>query len=221
MIQEYELALSQQIANSIKTEILAGKYPPGVRVRQEDIAEQFGASRSPVREALRILEAEGLVNLVAHTGAWISDLSLQECEEMYQIRERIEPLMIRLSIPTISDSAITELSQLTSAMEKTNDVEEFLILDRQFHLLTYSGAHTVLVGDMVNRLWNTTQHYRRAYSQLLAFESFKPAHVEHFLLLEAIKKRDSDDAERVLFGHIRRTRLELAKHPEVFKRVAE
>ncbi len=221
MIQENELALSQQIANSIKTEILAGKYPPGVRVRQEDIAEQFGASRSPVREALRILEAEGLVNLVAHTGAWISDLSLQECEEMYQIRERIEPLMIRLSIPTISDSAITELSQLTSAMEKTNDVEEFLILDRQFHLLTYSGAHTVLVGDMVNRLWNTTQHYRRAYSQLLAFESFKPAHVEHFLLLEAIKKRDSDDAERVLFGHIRRTRLELAKHPEVFKRVAE
>lgn len=221
MIQENELALSQQIANSIKTEILAGKYPPGVRVRQEDIAEQFGASRSPVREALRILEAEGLVNLVAHTGAWISDLSLQECEEMYQIRERIEPLMIRLSIPSISDSALIELTQLTSAMEKTNDVEEFLILDRQFHLLTYSGAHTVLVGDMVNRLWNTTQHYRRAYSQLLAAESFKPAHVEHFLLLEAIKKRDSDDAERVLFGHIRRTRLELAKHPEVFKRVAE
>ena len=221
MIQENELALSQQIANSIKTEILAGKYPPGVRVRQEDIAEQFGASRSPVREALRILEAEGLVNLVAHTGAWISDLSLEECEEMYQIRERIEPLMIRLSIPTISDSALIELTQLTFAMEKTNDVEEFLILDRQFHLLTYSGAHTVLVGDMVNRLWNTTQHYRRAYSQLLAAESFKPAHVEHFLLLEAIKKRDSDDAERVLFGHIRRTRLELAKHPEVFKRVAE
>jgi len=221
VIQENELALSQQIANSIKTEILAGKYPPGVRVRQEDIAEQFGASRSPVREALRILEAEGLVNLVAHTGAWISDLSLEECEEMYQIRERIEPLMIRLSIPTISDSALIELTQLTFAMEKTNDVEEFLILDRQFHLLTYSGAHTVLVGDMVNRLWNTTQHYRRAYSQLLAAESFKPAHVEHFLLLEAIKKRDSDDAERVLFGHIRRTRLELAKHPEVFKRVAE
>lgn len=221
MIQENELALSQQIANSIKTEILAGKYPPGVRIRQEDIAEQFGASRSPVREALRILEAEGLVNLVAHTGAWICDLSLQECEEMYQIRERIEPLMIRLSIPTISDSATTELTRLTSAMEKIEDVEEFLILDREFHLLTYSGAQTVLVGDMVNRLWNTTQHYRRAYSQLLAAESFKPAHVEHFLLLEAIKNRDSDDAERVLFGHIRRTRLELAKHPEVFKRVAE
>ena len=221
MSLDTELALSQQIANSIKNEILAGKYPPGVRIRQEDIAEQFGASRSPVREALRILEAEGLVNLVAHTGAWISDLSLQECEEMYQIRERIEPLMVRLSIPGIDDDTVAELTRLTTAMEKTKDVEEFLALDREFHLLTYSGAATVLVGDMVNRLWNTTQHYRRAYSNLLAAESFKPAHVEHFLLLEAIKKRDADDAERVLFGHIRRTRLELAKHPDVFKRGAE
>jgi DNA-binding GntR family transcriptional regulator len=140
---------------------------------------------------------------------------------MYQIRERIEPLMIRLSIPTLSEDAIAELARLSAAMEKTSEVEEFLKLDREFHLLTYSGAHTVLVGDMVNRLWNTTQHYRRAYSNLLAAESFKPAHVEHFLLLEAIKKRDADDAERVLFGHIRRTRLELAKHPDVFTREAE
>ena len=119
---ENDLALSQQIANSLKEEILSGKFPPGVRIRQEDIAEQFGASRSPVREALRILEAEGLINLVAHTGAWISHLSLAECEEMYQIRERIEPLLLRLSIPAMTDSLVAELSDLVSKMEATNDV---------------------------------------------------------------------------------------------------
>ena len=214
---ENDLARSQQIANSLKEEILSGKFPPGVRIRQEDIAEQFGASRSPVREALRILEAEGLINLVAHTGAWISHLSLAECEEMYQIRERVEPLLLRLSIPAMTDSVIAELSDLVNQMEATNDVETFLKLDRQFHLLSYSKAETVLVGDMVNRLWNTTQHYRRAYSRLLAASSFKPAHYEHHLLLAAIIRRDSDDAERILFGHIRRTRLELAQHPDVFK----
>jgi DNA-binding GntR family transcriptional regulator len=218
---ENDLALSQQIANSVREEILAGKYAPGVRIRQEDIAEQFGASRSPVREALRILEAEGLVNLVAHTGAWIADLSLQECEEMYQLRERIEPLMIRLSIPELDSQTITRLTELTVAMEKNKDVETFLKLDREFHLLTYSGAQTLLVGDMVNRLWNTTQHYRRAYSQLLAASSFKPAHMEHFLLLEAIKKGNCDDAERILYGHIRRTRLELSEHSDLFTREAE
>ncbi len=214
---ENDLARSQQIANSLKEEILSGKFPPGVRIRQEDIAEQFGASRSPVREALRILEAEGLINLVAHTGAWISHLSLAECEEMYQIRERVEPLLLRLSIPAMTDSVIAELSDLVNQMEATNDVETFLKLDRRFHLLSYSKAETVLVGDMVNRLWNTTQHYRRAYSRLLAASSFKPAHYEHHLLLSAIIRRDSDDAERILLGHIRRTRLELAQHPDVFK----
>ena len=183
---ENDLARSQQIANSLKEEILSGKFPPGVRIRQEDIAEQFGASRSPVREALRILEAEGLINLVAHTGAWISHLSLAECEEMYQIRERVEPLLLRLSIPAMTDSVIAELSDLVNQMEATNDVETFLKLDRRFHLLSYSKAETVLVGDMVNRLWNTTQHYRRAYSRLLAASSFKPAHYEHHLLLSAI-----------------------------------
>lgn len=213
---ETDLALSQQIANSLKEDILFGKYPPGVRIRQEDIAEQFGASRSPVREALRILEAEGLINLIAHTGAWISHLSLSECEEMYQLRERIEPLLLRLSISHITDSLIAELQDLVLQMEATTDVETFLRLDRQFHLLSYSKAETVLVGEMVNRLWNTTQHYRRAYSQMMASTSFKPAHYEHHLLLASIIKGDVDDAERILFGHIRRTRLELAQHPDVF-----
>ena len=213
---ETDLALSQQIANSLKEEILSGKYPPGVRIRQEDIAEQFGASRSPVREALRILEADGLINLVAHTGAWISHLSLSECEEMYQLRERIEPLLLRLSIPHMTESIIAELQDFVLQMEATTDVETFLKLDRKFHLLSYSKAETVLVGEMVNRLWNTTQHYRRAYSQMMASTSFKPAHYEHHLLLASIKKRDVDDAERILFGHIRRTRLELAQYPDVF-----
>ena len=211
-----ELALSQQIANSLKKEILSGKFPPGVRIRQEDIALQFGASRSPVREALRILEAEGLINLIAHTGAWISHLSLAECEEMYQLRERVEPLLLRLSIPNITSALIAQLQDLVIQMEATRDVELFLKLDREFHLLSYSKAETVLVGEMVNRLWNTTQHYRRAYSQMRAATSFKPAHYEHHLLLESIIKHDIDDAERILFGHIRRTRLELAQHPDVF-----
>jgi DNA-binding GntR family transcriptional regulator len=211
-----ELALSQQIANSLKEEILSGKFPPGVRIRQEDIALQFGASRSPVREALRILEAEGLINLIAHTGAWISHLSLAECEEMYQLRERVEPLLLRLSIPNITSALMAQLQDLVVQMEATSDVELFLKLDREFHLLSYSKAETFLVGEMVNRLWNTTQHYRRAYSQMLVASSFKPAHYEHHLLLAAIEKGDADDAERVLFGHIRRTRLELALKPEVF-----
>jgi DNA-binding GntR family transcriptional regulator len=213
---ESELATSHRIASLLKEDILAGKYPPGVRLRQEDIAEQFGASRSPVREALRMLEADGLVNLVAHTGAWITQLSLAECEEMYQIRERIEPLLLRLSIPHLTKAKLDQLADLASQMEKNKEVEVFLKLDREFHLLSYAGAETVLLGEMVQRLWNTTQHYRRAYTRLLASDGFRPAHYEHHLLLSAILKNDVEDAERVLYGHIRRTRHELSQHPNVF-----
>lgn len=213
---ESEPATSHRIAASLREDILAGKYPPGVRIRQEDIAEQFGASRSPVREALRMLDADGLINLVAHTGAWISELSLAECEEMYQIRERIEPLLLKLSIPHLENSQLDHLADLAKQMEKNKQVEVFLKLDREFHLLSYSGAETSLLEEMVQRLWNTTQHYRRAYTRLLASDGFKPAHYEHHLLLTAIVKHDVDDAERILFGHIRRTRLELAQHPNVF-----
>lgn len=213
---ESDLATSHRIAAALKEEILVGKYPPGTRIRQEDIAEQFGASRSPVREALRMLHADGLINLVAHTGAWIAELSLAECEEMYQIRERIEPLLLRLSIPGLTEEQIEKLEEISARMEKNKDIETFLKLDREFHLLTYAGADTALLDEMVQRLWNTTQHYRRAYTKLLAGNGFKPAHYEHHLMLSAIKKRDLDDAERVLYGHIRRTRLELGQHPDVF-----
>lgn len=218
---ESELATSHRIAAVLKEDILAGKFPPGTRLRQEDVALQFGASRSPVRDALRMLESDGLVKLVAHTGAWIAELSLAECEEMYQIRERIEPLLIRLSIPHLTAQQIEHLQDLALKMEKNNDTEIFLKLDREFHLLTYVGAETSLLGEMVQRLWNTTQHYRRAYTKLLVEDGFKPAHYEHELLLSAIRKSDVEDAERILYGHIRRTRLELALHPKVFDTKSE
>jgi DNA-binding GntR family transcriptional regulator len=213
---ESDQATSHRIAATLKEDILSGKYPPGIRIRQEDIAEQFGASRSPVREALRMLDADGLINLIANTGAWIAQLSLAECEEMYQIRERIEPLLLRLSLPHLTETNKQKLSQLALNMEISIDTEVFLKLDREFHLLSYSGAETALLGEMVQRLWNTTEHYRRAYTKLLVGDGFKPAHYEHRLLLLAIANEDADDAERILFGHIRRTRLELSHHPDVF-----
>ena len=213
---EGDLATSHRIAASLREEILSGKFAPGTRILQEDIAEQFGASRSPVREALRMLDADGLVTLVANTGAWIAQLSLTECEEMYQIRERVEPLLLNSSMPNLTEESLDRLAILAHEMEANRDVENFLRLDREFHLLSYSGASTALLGDMVQRLWNTTQHYRRAYTRLLASNGFKTAHYEHHLLLAAITRGDTEDAERILYGHIRRTRLELAKHPEVF-----
>ena len=210
-------AAGARIAGELRDAILRGEHGPGTRIRQEDLAGRHGASRLPVREALRMLEAEGLVTLVANTGAWVSTVSLAECEEMYQIRERIEPLLLRYNVPLLDEAAIDQLQLLADAMERSSDVEQFLRLDREFHLSCYGADDTAVLGEMVLRLWNRTQHYRRAFTRMFRSEGDRSVHHEHQLLVSAIRRGDLDEAERVLAGHIRRTRLELARHPEVFE----
>lgn len=204
------------IAQQLTEAILGGEYPPGARIRQEDVAARFGASRVPVREALRILESEGLVTIVANSGARVTRLNLDECVEIYQIRERLEPLLLRLSIATLREPAISQLAELADRMASSTSTEAFLKLDREFHLLSYSGADTVQLGDLVKRMWNTTHHYRRAYTRLLDIDSNRIIHDEHHMIVLAIREQDSEAAEQVLSGHIRRTRLHLARHPEIF-----
>jgi DNA-binding GntR family transcriptional regulator len=208
-------AAGHRVADAMRTAILDGEYSPGDRIRQEHLAERFGASRVPVREALRTLEAEGLVTLVANTGAWVSRISLAECEEMYQIRERIEPLLLRFNVPLLPDDEIARLDRLAFAMESA-EVEEFLALDRDFHLSCYALAETSVLGDLARQLWNRTQHYRRAFTRVFYAEGDRSAHHDHHLIVGALRRRDADEAERVLAGHIRRTRLELERHPDVF-----
>ncbi|CAA0129226.1 HTH-type transcriptional regulator McbR [Mycolicibacterium vanbaalenii] len=206
-----------RVADELRNAILRGAYPPGTRLRQEELASQYGASRVPVREALRKLESDGLVTTVANAGAWIARLSLDECVELYQVRERIEPLLLRYSLPHLLPEHIDRLATLAEEMRAVHDVERFLELDREFHLGSYAGAGTTFLGPTVERLWNTTQHYRRAFTQLLDEDSHRILHDEHHMLVAAIRDGDSDDAERVLLGHIRRTRRQLARHPEVFE----
>ena len=91
------------------------------------------------------------------------------------------------------------------------------MLDRELHRLTYSACQIDLLLSMVQRFWNTTQHYRRAYSTNTRHERQWVINAEHRLLIDAMKRRDSEDAERILGGHIRRTRHELEQHPELFE----
>lgn len=219
---------SHRIADSLRAAILDGSYRPGERIRQEDVAARSGASRIPVREALRMLSAEGLVTLVANSGAWVTRLTMAECAELYLIRERLEPLLLRTSMPRLGEAEIGRLGELTETMEAAGtDVDAFLRADREFHLSSYAGAASGETWQIIHRMWNTTQHYRREFTQRAARGGatgqggaagggLGVTHLEHRLLLDCVRRQDADDAERVLVTHIRRTRLELEKHPEIF-----
>ncbi len=207
---------SARVAAYLREAILGGDLKPGMRIRQEEVAERFGASRLPVREALRTLEAEGLAESEPHKGARVPRLSQHEVEVIYRMRERLEPLALVESLPQLDVADHERLEDVQRRIEENEDLERFLDLDREFHMLTYSGCSIDPLNQNVTRLWNSTQHYRRAYVALGGKSRMWVVNSEHRLILDAVVRRDALDAERFLTGHIRRTRIELSHHPEVF-----
>ncbi len=211
------LAASERAAAYLRTAILEGRIAPGQRLRQEEIAERLGASRLPVREALRMLELEGLTELVVNKGARVPALDTRELDIVYRMRERLEPLALTESMPHLTQGQRDELAAIQAQIEVNTDIAEFLRLDRAFHLLTYSECGFEQLLNSVTRLWNATQHYRRTFMTLAGPHRRWVVNAEHNLILDAIRRDDVVDAERYLSGHIRRTRIELSRslpHPE-------
>lgn len=207
---------SERIIDALRQAILSGQLKPGSRVRQEELAEQFGISRIPVREALRQLESEGLVILIPNSGAWISKLDRAECIEIYKIRERLEPLALLESCPALSSETLDMIEDLARRIEQDQSPEEFLRLDREFHLMSYEAAGMPQLMQMTHKFWNVTQHYRRAFTQSVGSSGMEIVFQEHRLICEALRRRDGEHAAMLLRGHIRRTRLQLERSEGIF-----
>lgn len=205
------VAASTRVANHLREAILDGTIRPGERILQGEVAERLGASRLPVREALRMLEIEGLTEIRVNKGAWVPTLDTHELDIVYRMRERLEPLALIESIPHLTPEQVEELAAIQAEIERNDDIGDFLRLDRQFHLLTYSGCNFDQLLTNVTRLWNATQHYRRKFMSLSGPSRRWVVNSEHNLILDAIRRHDPVDAERYLSGHIRRTRIELSR----------
>ncbi|AKS36322.1 GntR family transcriptional regulator [Mycolicibacterium goodii] len=216
---------SERVANFLRQAILAGDIQPGERIRQEDIAERFGTSRLPVREALRMLEIEGLTENLANKGARVPLLSAHQVDVVYRMRESLEPLALTESIPRLDSATVARLAEIQEEIEADAEsgghVQRFLDLDRQFHLGSYEACTIEPLASTVTRLWNTTQPYRRAFVELTGARRMWIVNAEHRLLLDAIERRDVEDAVNTLRGHIRRTRVELEGHPEIFRKTSQ
>lgn len=207
---------SQHIAGILRDEILAGELTPGTWLRQDELAERLGTSRIPVREALRILESDGLTESFPNRGSRVPVLSLEDVNTYYRMRERLEPLTLTESLPHLTDHHLAHLEHIQDEIENQSNVNRFLLLDRDFHMATYAGCPSDHLLAMTVRLWNSTQHYRRAFMVLTDPDRAAIVNAEHRLILDAVRRRDPEDGERYLTGHIRRTRVELTAHPELF-----
>lgn len=211
-------AASARIAAYLREAVLEGEFLPGDFIRQEDIARRLGASRLPVREALRILEAEGLTEHHANKGARVPLLSRHEVDVIYQLRERLEPLVLRESISGLTGDDLAEAHRILDRIEAGVEIADFMRLDRAFHFLTYRACAIEQLSNTVVRLWNTTQHHRRMFMQQSGSDRQWVVNSEHRLLLDALEDHDSYRAEQMLAAHIGRTRTALAAsdhHPDI------
>jgi DNA-binding GntR family transcriptional regulator len=210
---------SQRVADVVAERILTGQLKPGDRIKQDELASELNLSRIPVRDALRILETRGLVSLRANAGARVASLTVRDMELSYQIREMLEPMLLAESIPHLAGKDFAEMREIKARLERVTDAEDYMPLAKQFHWTAFSGHQAPLLAQIVERLWDTTHHYRRAYAVLALqnAELMEVMRAERDLLFGAILRREVDLAPRILAAHIRRTHIGLLEHAEVLQ----
>jgi DNA-binding GntR family transcriptional regulator len=205
---------SQRVADLLAERILAGQLKPGERLKQDELAAELNLSRIPVRDALRILETRGLVSLRANAGARVASLTVRDMEISYRIREQLEPMLLAESMPNLTDQDIEEMREAKARLERVADVDEYMPLSREFHWVSFRGHQAPLLAQIVERLWDTTHSYRRAYAELALkdAERMRIMCAARDLLFGAIVRREVDLAPRILSAHIRRTHLGLMEY---------
>jgi DNA-binding GntR family transcriptional regulator len=210
-------SLTDYIAGELREKIFRHELKPNEPIRQEKIALELGTSRLPVREALRRLESEGLVVIRPYSGARVAILDHVECEEIYKIRERLEPLAISESIPFLTTAQQDEVQRLADVLPALRgDGVAWLQGDRDFHLATYAGIRSPRLLTMIVGYWNTTQHFRRLLLSTFSDHDYDMVEAEHALIVDAVRTRDVRFAEDMLRIHIERSRIRLSERSALF-----
>ena len=189
--------------DAIRTGILHGNYAEGEPLRQDALADELGVSRIPIREALRQLETEGLVTFNPHRGAIVSSLSLEEIEEVFDLRATIEPDLLRRAMPHLTtarlDQADDVLDRYAVAL-RAGDVSKWGVLNWQFHASLYAPAGRPITMSIVQRLHQQSDRYLRM--QLALTHGETRANEEHRAIAAAARAHDTKRACQLLRNHI-------------------
>ena len=190
------------IEETLRAAILDGRIPCGTALRQQDLADLFGVSRMPVREALRQLEAQALLNVVAHKGAVVAPLISGDAVETYALRILLESEALRLSIPLLEKADFEQAARHIDDMETEHDYTEIGRLNRLFHMSLYSKTPNRRLLSLVEEGLNEEERFLRF--NLEAMGLGKLSQDDHRALLLAVEDRDIQRAVKMLENHLNR-----------------
>ncbi|HEX7197366.1 MAG TPA: GntR family transcriptional regulator [Candidatus Limnocylindria bacterium] len=191
------LSVKESALETIRWAILRGVLAPSTRLRQEDLAAILGTSRIPIREALRILEYEGLVESEAHRGSVVRALEASEIEEIYELRTVLECHAVRVLIPLLTDVDLADIERAYVDMADATDPDRHLILREQFYLRLYSVASRPRLVGQIARL-------RLEVARALRWRLIQHSPTHHQIFYEAIRDGDAERATAELASHYRK-----------------
>ena len=203
-------SLPEVIADDLRERILSGELAEGETIRQEALAEEYDVSRMPIREALKRLNAEGLVQWANNRGGSVTKHSLDEIGEIFDLRILIEVDLFRRAIPNMGPNDFARCNTLLQQMEASyddNDVAKWGILNYRYHQALYAASERSLTNELLERINLQSDRYVRMH--LSVMKQREPAKKEHQDLLRLAQEGKVEEACEVLTRHIRRTKEQL------------
>lgn len=212
-IENHLNSLRGKVFQQLENDILNGRYQTGESLIETRLSEELGVSRTPIREAIRQLELEGLVQSIPNKGAVVKGISAQDIEDIYTIRMMIEGLAARWAAEKITPEELGELKEAVEFEEfytVKNDTNHLMKFDSRFHEIIFKASKSKPLMHTLSTFHHYVQRARNA-----SFETpGRAAQVleEHRAILQAIMEKDADKAERLTTEHVRNARWNLLKN---------
>lgn len=205
--------LRDVVFENLRKAILEGRLKSGQRLMEVQLAEQLGVSRTPVREAIRKLELEGLVVMLPRKGAYVANISVKDLRDVLEIRASLEGLGASLAAERRTDEDINVLEEIEAEFEqavKTEDIDVLLKKDVEFHEFIFKAANNKKLEKMINSLWEQVQRFRTTYvsdpnSSISLID-------EHQNILNSIKEGNIINAKKYATEHIKKAEEFMLEH---------
>lgn len=210
---EDNYSLSSRVFHTIRENILSGKYATDEELREKSIGEELGVSRTPVREALRQLELEGLVTIIPNKGAYVVGISQKDIRDIYEIRSRLEGLCARWAAIHITKEQLDELEEniyLSDFHSSKGNSEQVVELDNRFHEILYSASGSKELRHILVDFHHYVQRVRKI--TLAVQDRAISSNDEHRKIVEALKAHDADLAENLANAHMMNTIQNMDSH---------
>ena len=201
-INEY-LPLRDVVFYTLRQAILKGELEPGERLMEMQLAEQLGVSRTPIREAIRKLELEGLVLMIPRRGAIVAKITEKDLKDGLEVRASLERLSTKLACERMEEETIEELREAQEAFKaalRGDDITLQAQKDVEFHDVIYKSTNNLRLIQMLNNLREQMYRYRLEY--LKDGTSHQKLVEEHEAIIEALSRRDTEETTNIMVGHV-------------------